>query len=102
VPSTTFDKGILGELSPFRKDNKRSNPEKQFKLDEEKKGKIFDTITTVTCNNCNVTVPVIHWDKHKTEVHMKGISFFRLLKEIDTADDGLDLKMSIRYMFKKL
>lgn len=100
MPSNTYDKSILGELSPSRKDNNNS-PDKKFKLDEEKGGKICDTITTVRCINCNVTVPIIHWDKHKAEVHMKSISFFRLLKEIDTADDGLGLKTSIRYIFKR-
>jgi hypothetical protein len=100
--SNIIDKIIPSQIYSSRKDHNNSFSEKQSRLGDVKEDKISDIISTVTCLNCNVKVPITHWNKHKTEVHMKGVSFLRLLKEIESVDDGLNLKTCIKYMFKKV
>lgn len=97
-----LDKVISRSSYSSRKDNSNgSDSKKQFK--PENGQKVRNTITTVTCINCNVRVPLDQWNKHKKEVHMKSISSFRnIFKGMDSVDDGLDLKTCIKYMFKKL
>ena len=97
-----LDKLVSRSSYSSRKDNNNgSNLKKQFK--PENGQKVCNTITTVTCINCNVRVPITQWNRHKKEVHMNGISSFRnILNGTDSVDDGLDLKICIKYMFKKL
>lgn len=64
--------------------------------------KISNPIITVTCLNCNERVSVSQWNRHKTEVHMKGISLFSLLKETETVSDGLNVMTCLKYVFKKV
>jgi hypothetical protein len=63
---------------------------------------ICNSNMTVTCVNCNVKICINHWDKHKAEIHMKGVSLWDLLKEVNTAQNGLDFKTSVRYLFKRV
>lgn len=101
VHNGILDKLVSRSSYPSRKDNNGSSLKKQFK--PENGQKIHNTITAVTCINCNVRVPIAKWNKHKKEVHMKGISSLRnILNGIDSVDDGLDLRTCIKYIFKKL
>jgi hypothetical protein len=84
------------------KDSNIIIPHEQLKPESENRCKICHTITNITCINCNIGVCIDHWNTHKMEVHMKGISLRNIFKEATAVHDGLDLKTCLKYMFKKL
>jgi hypothetical protein len=76
-------------------------PHEQLKPESGNRCKICHTMTNITCINCSVGVCVEHWNKHASEVHMKGISLRNIMK-VTSVYDALDLKTCLRYMFNKL
>lgn len=101
LPNTNKYSAALIVISSL-KDNNISNLDTRFRVENENRCKICNTITTITCVNCSVGVCVEHWNIHKTQAHMKDISFRDILKEAYAQHDGLDLKTCLKYMFKKL
>ena len=74
-----------------------------YKLDNGDRCKICHTITNITCINCNIGVCIDHLDIHKMEVNTKGVHSVRYtFKLVCVANEGLDLKICLKYLFKKL
>jgi hypothetical protein len=90
----------LTVISSSKDNNPKLNT--QFRVKSENRCKICNEITRITCVNCGIGVCVEHWDIHRAQVHMKGISLRTVFKEATAVHDGLDFKTCLKYMFKRL
>jgi hypothetical protein len=53
-------------VEPVKDYATRSGLEKQVKVEIKNSCKICGSTTTATCLNCNVSICIDHWNRHKT------------------------------------